>query len=254
MDPRVHPPIVPAPARWISPPPTFAVTFGMPIHVVAIDLALGLLAGHVAARFMRGHLARRALLLVLTLTAAITMLAGVSAYDAGLQQALYIARVDMAALGFDVLLGVLAVATAVVVAGRNGGWIPARPLAFRYQDLVNAPLTAFIAGILTYLIVYPPTTWAFRVAVPLTAVLGILLALPLPAPDALRLAALLQALAGLAAVLAGLATNAPVFMLLGGFLLGAGLTQVRRLGRERSLTLGRMLGIAFGAAPSTRPW
>ena len=89
---------------------------------------------------------------------------------------------------------------------------------------MNAPAAAFIAGMLAYLIVYPPTPWVFYTMIGMAFVFGAMLTMPMDAADAPAAVALLNAATGLAAAAAGFANRNGVLVMAGALLAAAGFT------------------------------
>lgn len=156
----------------------------------------------------------RRIALALTLIALARALDGVIGYHADITSGQFISRVEMAAIGFEVLLGTVTVAGTLVALGIFRARVTTGPVAYR-REFITGSLGAFILGMLVYLIVYPPTAWVFYTTIALAFVFGVLLLMPIDRADAPGAVALLNSASGLAACGAGFATSDGILILVG---------------------------------------
>ncbi len=157
----------------------------------------------------------RRIALALTLIAFARALDGVIGYHADIVSGQFISRVEMAAIGFEVLLGTVTVAATLIAMGKLRARATSGPAAYRPREFITGSLGAFILGMLVYLIVYPPTAWVFYTTIALAFVFGIVLLMPIDRADAPGAVALLNAWSGLAACAAGFATTNGILILVG---------------------------------------
>jgi proton-translocating NAD(P)+ transhydrogenase subunit beta len=153
----------------------------------------------------------------LTLGTVATTLFGIVQYHRAMLAGFYVSRVDMAAVGVEVLLGTVTIAGSLIALAKRRPWITPAPIAYRGRIFVNASTAAFIVGMLAYLIIYPPTPWVFDTATALAFALGIMLTLPIGRADIPPVVTLLNAGAGLAACAAGFVLASGLLVIVGMF-------------------------------------
>lgn len=170
--------------------------------------------------------------LVLTLGALATALVGVIEYHTAIMSGQFISRVEMTAIGFEVLLGTVTASATIIAVGKLREWVTSRPVTYRGQEFINGSAAAFIVGMLVYVIVYPPTAWAFYTTIALAFVLGVMLVMPTDGADTPVVVAALNSYSGLAAFTAGFVTN-DVTLIFAGLLVGLSGSTLSLLMRKR---------------------
>lgn len=226
----------------------------LPLYVILLagSFVLGAVVGIAIGTWGSRSATPQRFVLMLALSAAAVGFTGVVQYDAAMAGAQFIARHEMAAIGFEVLFGAMTAMAALVIAARHRGWVPFRTVIYRNQELVHGSVVAFTVGMLTYLIAYPTTLWVFNATLGLGLVAGVLLALPVHEPDASILVALLNTAAGAAACAVGFAFRAVLVIVAGAVIAAAAFTLARLIARDYHRTIRQALVAALGgdtAAP-----
>ncbi len=191
--------------------------------------------------------------LSLSLSSLAIALVGVAEYHRAVASGRFIARPEMAAIGFAVLLGTMSTAGSLVIARRLREPVGAEPDGRHGLELLAVSLGAFTVGMLAYLIIYPPTPWVFYTMVGLALVFGVLLMHPVPGADAPAAAALLAAVTGLAACAAGFALDNTVLLVAGMLVASAAFSLSIRMSRSTGGSIGDVLFSAFRTTAPAAP-
>ncbi|HVX12674.1 MAG TPA: NAD(P)(+) transhydrogenase (Re/Si-specific) subunit beta [Pirellulales bacterium] len=139
-----------------------------------------------------------------------------------------IGRVEMAALGFEVLFGSLTITGSVMAFGKLQGLVPSQPITYRGQNASNISL--FVIGFLlfVYLTLNPAgglSGVCFYMMIAIGLAVGVLIVLPIGGADMPVVISLLNSYAGLASSATGFALHNSVLIIAGaldgasGFLL-----------------------------------
>ncbi len=131
----------------------------------------------------------------------------------------------VSALGLEVLLGGLTTTGSIIAAAKLHDLLPGAPFVFRNQKAFNFTLLAVTVGALIWLLVVPSAAGAFYLMAGLSAVVGVMMVLPIGTADMPVVMSLLNSYAGLAATATGFALGNYVLIIAGtlngfsGFLL-----------------------------------
>jgi len=157
-------------------------------------------------------------------------------------------RLNMSAMGFEIMLGSLTTTGSLIAFGKLQGIVPGKPLVYRGQNIFNMTLLATTIGLFIYLIFVPTAVIPFYIMLTLAFVFGILLVLPIGSADMPVVMSLLNSYAGLASAATGFVLKNNVLIIAGtldgfsGFILS--ILMCRAM--NRSLT--NVLFGAFGSA------
>ncbi|HEY1391249.1 MAG TPA: NAD(P)(+) transhydrogenase (Re/Si-specific) subunit beta [Ktedonobacterales bacterium] len=173
-------------------------------------------------------------------------LVGVAIYSLHAQK---VERIEMSALGFEVLLGSLTITGSLMAFGKLQGILPSAPITFRYQNILTVSLFVVAASLFACLIVTPAAMPLFYLMMVGGLLIGVLLVLPIGGADMPVVLALLNSYAGLAAAATGLVIGNNVLIVAGaldgasGFFLSVMMSRAM----NRSFT-----NVLFGAVGSAR--
>jgi len=157
-------------------------------------------------------------------------------------------RINMGAMGFEVMLGSLTTTGSLIAFGKLQGIVPGQPLVYRGQNIFNMTLLATTIGLFIYLIFVPTAVIPFYIMLTLAFVFGVLLVLPIGSADMPVVMSLLNSYAGLASAATGFVLKNNVLIIAGtldgfsGFILS--ILMCRAM--NRSIT--NVLFGAFGSA------
>jgi NAD(P) transhydrogenase subunit beta len=157
-------------------------------------------------------------------------------------------RLQVMALGFEVVLGTLTFTGSLVAAGKLQGMLPGSPITYRGQNIVNAAVIAAMIGCWLYLIVVPERTDLFFALVAVALVFGVSLVLPIGAADMPVVIAILNSYGGLAASATGFALSNNVLIIAGALDGGSGLLLSLLMCKAMNRSWGNVLFGAFGKA------
>jgi NAD(P) transhydrogenase subunit beta len=174
-------------------------------------------------------------------------LVGVVTY---VEQMPHIARVEMTALGFEVLLGSLTVTGSLVAFGKLQELLRSVPVTFPFQNVVTLALLALALAGFSVLIVVPAAGPTFFGIIALGLVIGVLLVLPIGGADMPVVLALLNSYAGLASAATGFAIGNNVLIVAGALdgTSGFFLSMMMSRAMNRSFT-----NVLFGAVGAAKP-
>jgi H+-translocating NAD(P) transhydrogenase subunit beta len=89
----------------------------------------------------------------------------------------------MGAIGFEVMLGAIAVTGSFMAFGKLQGFIPERPITYRGQNATNFLLAVAVLTLLVLITMNPRWETAFYVMILLAALLGVLFVVPIGGAD-----------------------------------------------------------------------
>jgi NAD(P) transhydrogenase subunit beta len=158
-----------------------------------------------------------------------------------------IGRVQMAALGFEVLFGSLTVTGSFMAFGKLQEFIPGKPITYTGQNLVNLGAMAGAVGLWLFLIYDPTQQWAFWAMTVLAFVIGISFVLPIGGADMPVVVSLLNSYAGLAASATGFAIGNTVLIIAGALDGASGFILSIIMSKAMNRSFGNVLFGAFGA-------
>jgi NAD(P) transhydrogenase subunit beta len=161
-------------------------------------------------------------------------------------------RLQVMALGFEVVLGTLTFTGSLVAAGKLQGTLPGSPVTYRGQNLVNGAVIAAMIGCWLYLVFVPERTELFFALVAVALVFGVSLVLPIGAADMPVVIAILNSYGGLAASATGFALSNNVLIIAGALDGGSGLLLSLLMCKAMNRSWSNVLFGAFGKArPAT---
>ncbi len=124
-------------------------------------------------------------------------------------------RIEMTALGFEVLLGSLTVTGSLMAFAKLQELVPGAPMTYRFQNVINIGLFVVAVGAFLYLIVKPDTALLFFAMIAAGLMIGVLLILPIGGADMPVVLALLNSYAGLASAATGFVIGNNVLIIAG---------------------------------------
>jgi H+-translocating NAD(P) transhydrogenase subunit beta len=187
---------------------------------IAAGLVLGIIIGYPMGMWVPMTAMPQRIALSLTLSALAAALVGVAEFYTEITAGGVPTHVKMAALGFEVMLGMITVGGTIVAAGKLQEWITSKPVTYKGQNFVNAIFFLGIVGLLVYTIVDPTQQWAFYAMIGASFLFGILLVIPIGGADMPVVVALLNSYSGLASCATGFALG-NVILIISGSLDGA---------------------------------
>jgi H+-translocating NAD(P) transhydrogenase subunit beta len=128
---------------------------------IAAGLVLGIIIGYPMGMWVPMTAMPQRIALSLTLSALAAALVGVAEFYTEITAGGVPTHVKMAALGFEVMLGMITVGGTIVAAGKLQEWITSKPVTYKGQNFVNAIFFLGIVGLLVYTIIDPTQQWAF---------------------------------------------------------------------------------------------
>jgi NAD(P) transhydrogenase subunit beta len=137
----------------------------------------------------------------------------------------HLPRVEMAALGFEVLFGSLTVTGSFMAFGKLQEIVKSAPVTYRFQNISNIGLFVGAAILFVLLVVNPAQPVIFYSMIGLAFAIGVLIVLPIGGADMPVVISLLNSYAGLAASATGFVLGNNVLIIAGaldgasGFLL-----------------------------------
>jgi H+-translocating NAD(P) transhydrogenase subunit beta len=187
---------------------------------IAAGLVLGIIIGYPMGMWVPMTAMPQRIALSLTLSALAAALVGVAEFYTEITAGGVPTHVKMAALGFEVMLGMITVGGTIVAAGKLQEWITSKPVTYKGQNFVNAIFFLGIVGLLVYTIIDPTQQWAFYAMIGASFLFGILLVIPIGGADMPVVVALLNSYSGLASCATGFALG-NVILIISGSLDGA---------------------------------
>ena len=116
---------------------------------------------------------------------------------------LQLTSLNTSVIGVEVMLGALTFTGSLMVASKLQGILPARPMTYRGQNIVNISLFILMIGILIYLILTPVATLYFYSLLALAFLFGTFLVTPIGAADMPVVIALFNSYGGLTGAVMG---------------------------------------------------
>ena len=153
---------------------------------------------------------------------------------------------QMAALGFEVLLGSLTVTGSVMAFGKLQEILPGRPVTWPLQNTLNLLLTAAALALLVAAAANPGQSWAFWTMTGIAAGLGVLMVLPIGGADMPVVISLLNAYAGLSASAMGFALDNNLLIIAGALDGASGFLLAILMCRAMNRSFANVLFGAFG--------
>ncbi len=179
-------------------------------------------------------------------------LVGVAEYHNMMHGALEeVSRAKMAALGFEVMLGSLTVTGALMAFGKLQEVLPSRPITFKGQNLLNALLFVSAMVLLVTSIVNPANAYAFYGMIAISAVVGVLMVIPIGGADMPVVVSLLNSYCGLAAAATGFALGNSILIICGALDGASGFLLSILMSKAMNRSFANVLFGAFGGEQPT---
>ena len=156
-------------------------------------------------------------------------------------------RAQVAALGFEVLFGALTVTGSLMAFAKLQELLPGRPLTYRGQNAINGVLFAAVVLAFVVLVVRPESEAVFYGLIAASALVGVLLVLPIGGADMPVVVSLLNSYAGLAASATGFAIGNTVLIICGALDGASGLLLSVLMSKAMNRSFGNVLFGAFGS-------
>ena len=179
---------------------------------ILVGVTVGSVIGALMAIFMPMTAMPQRIAISHSFGALAATLVGIITYE---QQAPHIGRLEMTALGFEVLLGALTVTGSLMAFGKLQEVLPSRPVTFPLQNVVTVALLALALVAFLALIVTPGISVVFYGMVGVGLVIGVMLVLPIGGADMPVVLALLNSYAGLASAATGFVIGNNVLIVAG---------------------------------------
>jgi NAD(P) transhydrogenase subunit beta len=161
----------------------------------------------------------------------------------------HVARFNMGALGFEVVLGGVTFTGSLMAFGKLQGLLPGRPTTFPLQNVITIGAMIAAAAAVATLVVHQELPALFYGVFALALVLGVLLVLPIGGADMPVVICLLNSYAGLAAAASGFALDNSVLIICGALDGGSGFILAMLMSKAMNRSFRNVLFGAFGAAP-----
>ncbi len=214
---------------------------------ILVGVTIGSVIGALMAIFMPMTAMPQRIALSHSFGALAATLVGIVIYT---EQAPHVTRVEMTALGFEVLLGSLTITGSLMALGKLQGFISSVPITFPLQNIITVSLFVLAVGGFVGLIVDPGAMPIFFVMVATGVIIGVLLVLPIGGADMPVVLALLNSYAGLASAATGFAIGNTVLIVAGALdgTSGFFLSMMMSRAMNRSFT-----NVLFGAVGAVKP-
>jgi NAD(P) transhydrogenase subunit beta len=166
-------------------------------------------------------------------------------------------RVEMAALGFEVLFGSLTITGSLMAFGKLQGLLPSAPITYKLQNVSTIGL--FCIGFLMFVaLVWIPSTAAshalmFYLMILIGLVVGVLIVVPIGGADMPVVISLLNSYAGLASSATGFALQNNVLIIAGALDGASGFILSILMSKAMNRSFANVLFGAFGAPPEGGP-
>ncbi|WP_242395562.1 NAD(P)(+) transhydrogenase (Re/Si-specific) subunit beta [Anaeromyxobacter oryzisoli] len=176
-------------------------------------------------------------------------LVGVAEYHT-LGDGAQVGRVEMAALGFEVLFGALTITGSFMAFGKLQELLPSRPVTFPGQNVVSLAIFAAAVALFASLVADPARPAAFYAMVALALAFGGSLVLPIGGADMPVVISLLNSYAGLASAATGFAIGNDVLIIAGALDGASGFVLSIIMSRAMNRSFTNVLFGAFGSPPA----
>ncbi len=157
----------------------------------------------------------------------------------------------MAAIGFEVMLGAIAVTGSFMAFGKLQGFVSEKPITYTGQNAVNALLAASVLSMLVLITANPQWQTLFYVMIAGAALLGILFVLPIGGADMPVVITLLNSYSGLAASATGFAIGNNVLIVAGALDGASGFILSMLMSKAMNRSFRNVLFGAFGGTTAT---
>jgi NAD(P) transhydrogenase subunit beta len=218
---------------------------------IAGGLVLGVVIGYPLGMWVPMTAMPQRIALSLTFSALAAALVGIAEYNTRITNGEGIPRPIMAALGIEVLLGMITVGGTLVAAGKLQELITSRPLTYRGQNLVNALVFLGMLALFAMLVVHPEQQSLFYALIALAFAFGILLVMPIGGADMPVVVALLNSYSGLASCATGFAIGNVILIISGSLDGSSGFILSVLMSKAMNRSFTNVLFGAFGSQVTT---
>jgi len=191
-------------------------------------------------------------------------LVGVAHYDFITRvENLQITRVEMAALGFEVLFGSLTITGSLMAFGKLQGLLPSAPITYKFQNQTNISLFIVAVLIFVYLVLSPSNQpdgspylmhqFMFYLMVVVGLAVGVLIVVPIGGADMPVVISLLNSYAGLASSATGFALGNNVLIIAGALDGASGFLLSILMSKAMNRSFANVLFGAFGGQAAAGP-
>jgi proton-translocating NAD(P)+ transhydrogenase subunit beta len=129
--------------------------------------------------------------------------------------------------------------------------LPARPVTYRGQNVMNLSLLAVAVAIAVYLVIHPGTSTLFPVVIALSLLFGVLLVIPIGGADMPTVISLLNSYAGLSAAAMGFVLDNKLLIIAGALDGSSGFVLSMIMCRAMNRSFTNVLFGAFGQVQAT---
>jgi NAD(P) transhydrogenase subunit beta len=161
-----------------------------------------------------------------------------------------VSRVDMTALGFEVMFGSLTITGSLMAFGKLQGLLPSAPITYKFQNQSNIALFCTALAMFIYLVVMPSDsglhTIVFYLMVLVGLAVGVLIVIPIGGADMPVVISLLNSYAGLAASATGFALGNNVLIIAGALDGASGFFLSILMSKAMNRSFANVLFGAFG--------
>ncbi len=166
-----------------------------------------------------------------------------------------VGRVEMAALGFEVMFGSLTITGSLMAFGKLQGLLPSAPITYKYQNESNIGLFVLAVLMFVYLVVMPSDSVShavvFYLMVLVGLAVGVLIVIPIGGADMPVVISLLNSYAGLASSATGFALGNNVLIIAGALDGASGFLLSILMSKAMNRSFTNVLFGAFGTPAST---
>jgi NAD(P) transhydrogenase subunit beta len=163
-----------------------------------------------------------------------------------------LSRVDMAALGFEVMFGSLTITGSFMAFGKLQGFVPSAPITYRFQNACNIGLFFAVVALFIALVAVPADepihTLLFYLMVAIGLLVGVLIVLPIGGADMPVVISLLNSYAGLASSATGFVLKNNVLIIAGALDGASGFILSILMSRAMNRSFTNVLFGAFGSS------
>ena len=158
------------------------------------------------------------------------------------------------ATALGVIIGSVSLSGSFIALGKLQGFIPARPVTYGGQQIVNATVGILIVVMAFYLIAFPAgdlhTTVLVLMSV-LGLILGVAITMPIGGADMPVVISLLNSFTGLAAAFTGFVLGSNVLVIAGALVGASGMILTQLMSKAMNRSLANILFGAFGTGGGT---
>jgi len=182
-------------------------------------------------------------------------LVGIAHYDYLTSMLGEVGRIEMAALGFEVMFGSLTITGSLMAFGKLQEILPGAPITYKFQNEINVGLFILTVLLFLYLVFFPSSGGSHAFVFYLMAVIGlavgVLIVIPIGGADMPVVISLLNSYAGLAASATGFALGNNVLIIAGALDGASGFLLSILMSKAMNRSFANVLFGAFGTPVET---